>query len=126
MTKLPKTILNEWLNKSGASIITTVSPEGITNSIYATCVSLYNNEKILIANNLFNKTLNNIKNGCKGNFLFLTKENKSYQLKGDFTYFTEGELFDDMNKWNSKNHTGLGVAVLEVNEIYSGSKKITS
>ena len=33
-------------------------------------------------------------------------------------------MFDDMKKWNSKTLPGVGVAVLEVNEIFSGAEKI--
>jgi len=124
MKKLPQIILSEWSKKTGASIVTTVDTKGNTNSIYAGSVSIYNDEKILIANNYFDKTLKNIKNNCKGNFLFLTTDKKSYQLKGNFSYFTEGEMFDDMKKWNRKDLPGVGVAVLEVTDIYSGSNQI--
>ena len=124
MNKLPNIILNEWANKTSAPVVTTVDEEGNTNSIYATCVSIYNEEKILIANNFFNKTLKNIEKGCKGNFLFITEDKKSYQLKGVYTHYTKGDMFDDMKKWNSKTLPGVGVAVLEVNEIFSGAEKI--
>lgn len=124
MNKLPQIILNEWSHKTGAPVVTTVDEEGNTNSIYATCVSIYNDEKILIANNYFNKTLKNIEKGCKGNFLFLTEDKKGYQLKGTYTHYTQGDMFDDMKTWNPETLPGVGVAVLEVTEIYSGSKKI--
>lgn len=124
MAKLPETILEAWANKEGACIMTTVGPAGIPNSIYATCVSLYQQENILVANNYFNKTAKNMAKSCPGSFLFMTKEGKSYQLKGTYTHFTEGEYFEDMKKWNPAKHPGVGVAVLTVTEIYSGSQKI--
>ncbi len=124
MPKLPQIILDEFPNLIKAPVITTVSESGIPNSIYATCVSIYDEEKILIANNFFSKTLANIKDGCKGGFLFLTEEGTSYQLKGTYTHTTEGELFDDMKTWNPEKLPGVGVAVLDVEEIYSGAKKI--
>ena len=124
MSKLPKIILDEFPNMVKAPVITTVSKSGIANSIYATCVSIYDEEKILVANNYFNKTLANMKDGCKGGFLFLTEEGKSYQIKGTYTHTTEGELFDDMKSWNPETLPGVGVAVLDVEEIYSGAEKI--
>ena len=33
-------------------------------------------------------------------------------------------MFDDMKKWNRKDLPGVGVAVLEVTDIYSGSNQI--
>jgi uncharacterized protein len=124
MEKLPKIILDEWSKKTGASVMTTVDKEGNSNSIYATCVSIFDDEKILIANNYFNKTKINIENSCKGNFLFITEDNKGYQLKGTYIHHSEGHIFDDMKKWNPESLPGVGVAVLEVSEIYAGSEKI--
>jgi len=124
MKKLPKLILDEWKNKTGAPVMTTVDKDGNTNSIYATCVSIFNDETILVANNYFNKTLKNIENGCRGNFLFITEEKKSYQLKGTYSHFTKGVEFDDMKKWNPDRLPGVGVAVLTVEEIYSGAERI--
>jgi uncharacterized protein len=123
--KLPDLIKTEWLEKSGSVIVTTTDTHGVPNSIYATCVSVYDDEKILVANNYFCKTLGNVQDGCKGNVLFITKDNKAYQLKGTFDYVTEGELFEDMKNWNPDRLPGIGVAVLTVDEIYSGADKIT-
>jgi uncharacterized protein len=124
MSKLPQIILDSFKSRVRGPVVTTVNEAGITNSIYATCVSIYDEKKILVANNFFSKTLENIKNSCKGNFLFLTKEGKAYQLKGTYHYYTSGDMFDDMKSWNGKDLPGLGVAVLDVEEIYSGEEKI--
>jgi len=40
------------------------------------------------------------------------------------SYFTEGELFDDMKKWNPTRLPGHGVAVLEIQEIFAGAQKL--
>ena len=108
MTKLPQVVLDAWENKTGAPVITTVDSNGMPNTIYATCVSFYNNEKLLVANNYFDKTLKNIENGSKGNFLFITEDKKAYQLKGTFTHYTEGPYFDDMKTWNPTRLPGCG------------------
>jgi hypothetical protein len=124
MSKLPKIILDQWPSRVNAPIVTTIDTSGISNSIYASCVSIYKDEYILIANNFFDKTLNNMTDGCNGNLLFLTEEGKSFQIKGSFTHHTEGDLFDDMKTWNPKKLPGVGVAVLKVDSIYAGSEKI--
>ncbi len=124
MKKLPQIILDEFQKRTGAPVVTTTSKDGITNSIYATCVAIYNEEKVLIANNKFSKTLKNIENGCKGNFLFITEDRKAYQLKGTYAYYTEGEYFDDMKKWNRPDLAGDGVAVLTVDNVYQGAEVI--
>ena len=56
--------------------------------------------------------------------LFITKETKSYQLKGTVSYKTEGGEFDDMKKWNRADLPGFGVAIIEVNDVYSGAAKL--
>jgi len=124
MKKLPQIILDEWKNRTGAPVMTTVDGEGNANSIYATCVAIYRDSTILVANNYFNKTLMNIEKGCRGNFLFITEDKKAYQLKGTYAHYTSGEEFEDMKKWNPERHPGVGVAVLTVEEIYSGAQRI--
>ena len=124
MNKLPEIVSEAWKTKKGPIVFSTVNKQGIPNSIYATCVSLFNDEKILVANNFFSKTFENISSGSTGSILFLTAEDKSYQIKGTISYFTEGELFDDMKKWNPTRLTGHGVAVLEIQEVYAGAQKI--
>lgn len=125
MAKLPQRVLDAWAEKADAPVVTTVDAGGIPNSIYATCVSFYQDEKVLVANNFFSKTLKNVAHSCKGSFLFLTKDNKAYQLKGTYHHYTSGEYFDDMKKWNPEKLPGVGVAVLDVEEIYSGAEKIS-
>ena len=56
MITIPETVKNEWKNKQDAIVLTTVSNEGVPNSIYATQVELFGN-KVLIANNKFKKHL---------------------------------------------------------------------
>ncbi len=124
MTAIPKEVREAWDAKEVPAVLTTISKEGIPNTIYATCVSLFGENKILIANNKFQKTYENIMGCDKATFLFITREKKAYQLKGAITYKTEGAEFDDMKKWNRPDLAGKGVAIINVQEIYSGAKKI--
>ena len=124
MNRIPEKVINEWNNKHDTVVLTTVSETGIPNSIYATQVVIFDNNKVLIANNKFKKTLENIEACDKATVLFITKETKAYQMKGNIQYETEGPAFDDMKKWNRTDLPGYGVAILEVEEIFSGAEKI--
>ena len=121
---LPQIVSEAWENKQKAIVFTTVNKEGIPNSIYATCVARHGENKILVANNFFHKTLENINSGTKGSVLFITNEDKSFQLKGTLSYFEAGELFDEMKSWNPTRLPGHGVVVLEIEEVFAGAEKL--
>ena len=124
MTALPQTVLDAWEAREGPIVLATVNESGVPNIIYAGCVSVFGDDKMVVADNYFDKTKANILNGCKGALLFITNERKAYQVKGKLEYHTEGEIFDDMKKWNSPKHPGHAAAVLVVEEVYSGAEKL--
>ncbi|MEE9346445.1 MAG: pyridoxamine 5'-phosphate oxidase family protein [Methylococcales bacterium] len=124
MAALPEKVTKAWEDREGPIILSTVDGEGIPNAIYVSCVSIFNEETIIVANNKFSKTLVNILSGSKGSILFITKEGKSYQIKGTFEYHKEGSLFENMKKWNPKQDLGFGAAVLNVEEAYTGAEKL--
>lgn len=123
---LPETVKLAWENKKAEVVFTTVSNDSISNSIYVTCTSLYDGNKIIVANNFFDKTMKNILSGSKATILFITKDAKpkAYQIKGSIKYVTEGDAFDNMNEWNPKQLPGHGATVITIEEIYSGAEKI--
>ena len=124
MASLPEEVSKAWEDREGPIILSTVNKDGIPNAIYATCVSKFNEDTIVVANNYFSKTLDNINAGSKGSILFITKERKSYQIKGTIEYHTAGSIFEDMKKWNPEEHPGHAAAALKVEEVYSGAKKL--
>ena len=124
MAKLPKIVSEAWGNRIPAVVFTTVSTTGVANSIYATCVSKYDEETLIVADNYFDKTKQNILAGSKGVLLFITEDNKAYQIKGSLQYCTEGVIFDDMKKWNPEKHPGIAAVALKVEEVYSGAEKL--
>ena len=124
MVTLPENVSKAWEDREGPIVLATVNGDGIPNAIYATCVSKFDESTIVIANNYFSKTMENIQAGSKGTVLFLTKEKKSFQMKGRITYHTEGAIYDDMKKWNPEKHPGHGAAALTVEEVYSGAEKL--
>ncbi|MEE9425910.1 MAG: pyridoxamine 5'-phosphate oxidase family protein [Methylococcales bacterium] len=124
MTVLPEQVSSAWKNREGPIILSTVNGDGIPNAIYASCVSIFSSDMIVIANNKFSKTLENILSGSKGSILFITKEGKSYQIKGSIEYHKEGNIFEDMKQWNPKQDLGFGAAALKVEEVYTGAEKL--
>ena len=124
MAVLPETVSIAWEDREGPVVLATVDKNGNPNAIYANSVSKYNEEMIVIADNYFSKTLENIQSGSKGSVLFLTSEKKSYQIKGKISYLTEGPVFDDMKTWNPTRHPGRAAVAIHVEEVYSGAKRL--
>jgi len=124
MLALPEKVSKAWEDRQGPIILSTVNGDGIPNAIYATCVSKFSEDTIVVANNYFSKTLKNILAGSKASILFITKEGKSYQIKGSIEYHKEGIIFDDMKKWNPKKHPGHAAAALKVEEVYAVAEKL--
>ncbi len=121
---LSKEILDGWKEREKAVVLTTVSSDGMPNSIWATCTDMYGEEAVVVADNYFVKTKQNSVNGALASVLFLTKERKSYQLKGTLSYHIEGPYFDFMKAFNPAQHPGHGALVLHVQEAYSGAQKL--
>jgi len=124
MTALPEVVSKAWENRENTIVLTTVDKEGIPNAIYATCVRKISEDTFVVADNFFNKTRTNILSGSKGSLLFITKEGKSYQVKGVIEYHTEGVVFDDMKKWNPTDLPGRAATVLKVEHVYSGGEQL--
>ena len=124
MKKLPDEILKAWQNKKGPVVFSTVNSDNIPNSIYATCVSLFDENTVLIADNYFSKTRQNIFQNSKASILFITEDDKSYQLKGQIQYHVKGQYYDDMKNWNPEHLPGYAVAIIKIEESYCGAKKL--
>ena len=123
--KLSETLKQAWKNREGPIILTTVDTAGQPNAIYASSVSLYDDERLVVADNYFDKTRRNIHSGSAGSLLFITADKKAYQIKGHFEYHESGPIFDDMKKWNPARHPGVAAAVLLIDEVYQGAKRLT-
>ena len=73
MVALSKKLIKEWEHRDGPAIFTTVNDDGVPNAIYVSCVSLFDDETLVVADNHFYKTRANILSGCKVSLLFRTK-----------------------------------------------------
>lgn len=121
---LPEIVSKAWEDREGPAILSTVDKNGTPNAIYVTSISKYSEKIFIIADNYFSKTQENIFAGSKGSLLFITKEGKSFQIKGRIEYHKEGAIFDDMKAWNPTRLPGHAAAALIVEEVYTGAKKL--
>jgi predicted pyridoxine 5'-phosphate oxidase superfamily flavin-nucleotide-binding protein len=110
--------------KALSIILTTDDTEGNPNAIYATCVRKASEDTLVVADNFFNKTRADILAGSKGSLLFVTKEGKSYQVKGSIEYHTQGILFDTMKGWNPGSLPGHAPTALKVEHVFSGGEQL--
>ena len=117
-------IAQAWENRDGPAVLATVDAAQTPNAIYVGEVRHVPGEGFIVADNYFNKTRANIKAGTQGAILFLTKERKSFQVKGPLTYHTKGPIFDNMQSWHDPKYPGVAAALLRVEAAYSGAEKL--
>ena len=123
---LPQEIIDAWAEREPAFVLTTVSPQGIPNSIWVISSGLYQGEHIVIADNYFDKTRANIHATGVASVLFITKDGRSYQLKGRVSYHTDGPFYDFMKAVTPPKYPGHAAVVLHASEMYTGSQKLDS
>jgi hypothetical protein len=124
MARLPTSVSEAWENREGPVILTTIGAGGIPNAIYVTCVNKFSEDKLVVADNYFHKTRSNILAGSKGSILFMTKDGQAFQVKGTIDYQKSGKAYDHMKTWLDAKLPGHAAAVLNVEEVYSGAKRL--
>lgn len=119
-------VQDAWDTREPKLVLTTVSPDGIPNSIYVLCVHKSAEDRVVIADNFMDKTKANILAGGKGSLLFLAPERRAYQLKGRLSYHTDGPVFDAMkNGWLDAKFAGRAAVELQIEEIWFGANSVT-
>ena len=124
MAKLSQRVRQAWDVKDEILAFATADRKGIPNVVWVACVRIIDDERILIVNNYFHKTLDNILSGSRGSLLFIAPEREAYQIKGTLSYHTDDDIFGEMKAWLDPKYAGLGAVVLTVSEIYCGAEKI--
>ena len=117
-------VAQAWENREGPAVFATVDTAKTPNAIYVGEIRYVPGEGFIVADNYFHKTRANIKNGTRGAILFLTKERKSFQVKGSLTYHTDGPIFENMQTWHDPKYPGVAATLLRVEEAYSGAEKL--
>jgi len=125
MSAMSTDLIQAWENREGPIVLVTVNADGTPNAIYATCVGKYDDSTLVVADNYFNKTRENILGANhQGCILFMAKGGKACQVKGTIEYHREGPIFDCMKSWNPKQHPGNAAAALKVTSAFSGAKQL--
>ncbi|MCD4781171.1 MAG: pyridoxamine 5'-phosphate oxidase family protein [Candidatus Omnitrophica bacterium] len=127
MIKIPEEV-KIAIDKTNPICIATVNSENIPNIIYVTFLKYINDTTVVIADNKFVKTRNNVLSNSNLSFVVLDPETKkSYQLKGKTEYIQEGEKYQDVFNWVQEERPNLrpkGALYVTIDEIFSGDKKI--
>ena len=124
MPALPEKVSTDWDKRKGPAVFTTVAKDGTPNSIWVGCLEKYDEERLIVADNYFQKTRQNIKDRSKGALLWITEAGDSYQVKGAIEYVTEGPMFERMKECTSEKLPRVAAAVLHVEAVYSGAEKL--
>ena len=116
--------MKELFDKVPTVVLSTVSEEGIPNAVPVGAKKIIDDETILMSNQFFNKTLNNMKANPRVAVTFW-EGHEGYQLKGSVTIETTGQRFEDTARWIDEKSRKSGVprkskgaVILRIEEIY--------
>lgn len=122
--KIPKDI-QIIINEDKAFAFATVNKTGVPNINMIGIKKIEDDETILIADNYFYKTFDNLQNNNNASILTKKVEDKLwYQLKGICQYINKGPKYEEFKKWvKSKKETlpAKGMVVFKVEQIYHTS-----
>ena len=125
MRVLPEIVSKALDSRKAPAIFTTVDAEGVPNSVYVGFVHKPNEETLVLADNYFDKTRKNIQAGCACSLLFISPEDKAYQLKGSVSYETSGEAFEAMKKgWLPAKYPGVAAVVFSIESVFCGAEQL--
>lgn len=127
MPTLPEAVVKGLENRKGPAVFTTVAPDGTPNSAWVGWVDRCDGERVLLADNYFHKTRENILAGSKGSLLWITEDGQPYQIKGRIEYLKEGDLYQRMRdsiKGLDADLPAVAAAALHIEEAYSGAEKL--
>ena len=124
MTNGMEMVVKAWERREGPAVLATVDAAKTPNVIYVGEIHYIPGEGFIVADNYFCKTRANIQNGTKAAILFLTKDRKSFQVKGPMTYHTGGPIFENMRSWHDPKYPGAAAVLLRVEAAYSGAEKL--
>jgi predicted pyridoxine 5'-phosphate oxidase superfamily flavin-nucleotide-binding protein len=113
--------------KQGVFVLGTADLNGIPNVVPVGAVRILDDETILVSDQYFLKTLNNLKENPKVAMSFWeTDKSEGYQIKGEATIRTEGRIYEETVEWVRKRGDEIGrplkskgAIVIKITAIYS-------
>ena len=122
MVKMPAEV-RETLEKQKPIPIATASKDGTPNVVFVGLLKIVDDENIMIADNFFYKTAQNLMENPKISILCYNGETKkSFQIKGSVTMCKEGDNFEQMRTWVHGVNEKLpakSCVMVKVTEIYN-------
>jgi len=124
MARLPD-VVKKAVAKQNTFPVATCNQEGIPNVIYIKYLKVIDDETVLIADNYLSKTRDNILSNGKIAFVVLDKEKDSFQIKGTAERLTEGDMFDEVQKWVPDKLPRVAAVIMRVESVYSGAERLS-
>ena len=103
----------------------TSNQDCIPNVVYIKYLKLVDDETILIADNYLKKTRDNILSNSKIAFAVHDEGKGSFQIKGTAKRLTEGDMFDEVQKWVPDKLPRVAAVIMHIEEIYNGAERIS-
>ena len=117
--------IKKAISKQDVFPVATSNEDLTPNVIYMTYLKVVYDQTVLMADNYFNKTRDNILNNGKVAFAVLDDEKGSFQIKGTAERLTEGPMFDEVQKWCPDRLPRVAAVVMHVEDIYNGAECIS-
>jgi len=116
------------IDKATNVCVATTDGGAIANVVYVSYLKYQDDKTIIIADNKFSKTRQNLSLNPKLSFVVLdTDTKKSYQIKGTVTSYDKGEQYQSVVDWVHVKHpqtTPFSALYVEIEEVFCGSEKI--
>ena len=120
---IPKEV-KDVLEEANLAWVGTCS-NGVPNVNIVYFFKLIEGDKILLADNYFNKTRNNIERNPNVAITVKSSEGSiAYELKGSAEIYTEGEIFEKMEEWVLSENEDMptkAAVVVNIEDIYDSS-----
>jgi predicted pyridoxine 5'-phosphate oxidase superfamily flavin-nucleotide-binding protein len=119
--------MKEIFAKQGIFVLGTADLNGVPNAVPIGAARILDDETILVSDQYFLKTLNNLKENPKVAISFWEMgKGEGYQIKGEAAIQTEGKIYEDTVEWirNFSEKIGhplksKGAIVIKITAIYS-------
>jgi predicted pyridoxine 5'-phosphate oxidase superfamily flavin-nucleotide-binding protein len=119
--------MKQIFHKQGIFVLGTADLKGTPNVVPIGAIKLLDDKTILVSDQYFLKTLNNLKKNPKVALSFWeTEKGEGYQIKGDATIHIEGKIYEETVEWIRERSEKIGhplkskgAIVIKITEIYS-------
>jgi len=119
--------MKEIFTKQGILVLGTADLNGVPNVVPVGAVRILDDETILISDQYFLKTLNNLRENPKVAISFWEMDKgEGCQIKGDAAIQTEGKIYEETVEWVRRRGEEMGhplkskgVIVIKITAIYS-------